>query len=420
MKRERERERERHCNSSSKIEQKSFLSSYNHSSELESEIAHLLLSCKYEPPTLGNKENVEIPKPKVSIIIPVYNSEQYLRECLNSLVNQTLREIEIICVYDKSTDKSLEILEEYRNNYENKIIILTSSEKMGPGGARNLGILESRADWIGFVDSDDIAAPDMFEKMYRMAIETECDIVQVHASIIDTTGKLTSIPADHWSSQLLELNNKVLTKTERELLFFEHSGALWTRLYRKIFLITNEIYFPQIIRWEDFSFDNLVRNYVSKIAFIPEILYNYRLNQSSITHTADFKSMKERIVGREYLIDEMIQRQLFRSQYHILVHIYLNSYLAISDMVCDEKNSQNKKSTRDLLKRRLLEIFPDCISDNSYRSHIPRWKNVLIYGYINFPDITTVIIRCWHVCIKLSIVQSHKTYLKRCKKVLGL
>lgn len=113
--------------------------------------------------------------PKVSIIIPVYNSEKYLHKCLDSVTNQTLKDIEIICINDGSTDNSLNILNEYASN--DKRFVVISQKNQGQAIARNNVLNIASGEYIGFVDSDDFVELDMFEKMYSLAIENNCDTI---------------------------------------------------------------------------------------------------------------------------------------------------------------------------------------------------------------------------------------------------
>lgn len=112
---------------------------------------------------------------KVSICVPVYNMEKYLKECIETLINQTLKEIEIIFVNDGSTDKSEKILEEYKNKYSN-IKVITQKNK-GLGDARNTGLENAIGEYVGFVDADDFVEYNMYERMYDEAKKQEADIV---------------------------------------------------------------------------------------------------------------------------------------------------------------------------------------------------------------------------------------------------
>ncbi len=131
--------------------------------------------------------------PKISVVIPVYNAEKYLRECLDSVVNQTLNDIEIICVNDGSTDNSLKILEEYTSQ-DNRIKII-NKENGGVHTARNIGMEKTKTcgDYTIFLDADDFFDLRMFEKLYNKAIETNCDIVACETYDYDDVTKEIAI-----------------------------------------------------------------------------------------------------------------------------------------------------------------------------------------------------------------------------------
>ena len=116
--------------------------------------------------------------PKVSIIVPVYNSGKYLKTCLDSLVNQTLKDIEIIAVDDCSTDNSLLILMDYAKKYNN-IKVYHNRENLGQGASRNRGLDVARGEYIGFVDSDDYIRYTMYEDMYKAAVNNRAPLVSV-------------------------------------------------------------------------------------------------------------------------------------------------------------------------------------------------------------------------------------------------
>ena len=113
-------------------------------------------------------------KPKISVIVPIYNTEKYLEKCLDTLVNQTLEDIEIILINDGSPDNSEKIVEKYIDKYQDKIVYY-KKENEGQGVARNYGIDIARGQFISFVDSDDYIDKTMFEKLYNKAIENKAD-----------------------------------------------------------------------------------------------------------------------------------------------------------------------------------------------------------------------------------------------------
>ena len=113
---------------------------------------------------------------KVSVIIPVYNVEDYLKECLDSVLSQTLKDIEVICVDDCSTDDSLKILQEYANN-DDRIKIIKNEKNSGQGFSRNEGIKKATGEYIGFVDSDDFIDLNLFEISFKKAKKLDLDVL---------------------------------------------------------------------------------------------------------------------------------------------------------------------------------------------------------------------------------------------------
>lgn len=114
--------------------------------------------------------------PKATVIIPVYNMEKYLRECLDSVVEQSFRDIEIICFNDASTDNSLSILEEYAAK-DSRIEVIDSKVNIKQGGGRNAGIRKASTDYVIFVDADDKISPSLVDTLYNTMLETKADIV---------------------------------------------------------------------------------------------------------------------------------------------------------------------------------------------------------------------------------------------------
>ena len=119
--------------------------------------------------------------PKITVIIPIYNAELYLERCIDSIVNQSFKDIELICVNDGSTDNSEQIIKKYQDNHNN--IILISKKNEGVSAARNIGLEKSNSDYIYFVDADDWLSPDCLESIYNAAISSQADIIYFNANI---------------------------------------------------------------------------------------------------------------------------------------------------------------------------------------------------------------------------------------------
>lgn len=206
-------------------------------------------------------------KPKISVIVPIYNVEEYLDKCLDSLVNQTLKDIEIILINDGSPDNSEKIVKKYIKEYGEKIIY-HKKENEGQGIARNYGIDLAKGEFISFVDSDDYIDKTMFEKLYNKYLEEKSDIV-------------TSIG-------FIEVKNGIETITKPNLdsddnfkkYILNNSGPV-AKIIKKEIITKNNLYFPKLRAYEDISVVPLWGIYSKKISIIDEPLYYYLIREGS-------------------------------------------------------------------------------------------------------------------------------------------
>lgn len=203
---------------------------------------------------------------KVSIIVPVYNVEKYLRKCLDSLINQTLKDIEIICINDGSTDKSLEILEEYKNR--DSRIILLNQENSGQSIARNNGIKKATGEYLGFVDPDDWVDLDYYEKLYNAASTNDTDIAV--GGIIRVTGIK--------KKKFLNFEKETLTDNTNlkfELCDVPEKSYVWNKIYKTEKMKEIGLEFEKGIFYEDCIFTPQALFYLGEIVTVPNIYYYY-------------------------------------------------------------------------------------------------------------------------------------------------
>ncbi len=211
--------------------------------------------------------------PKVSVIIPVYNVEQYLRECLDSVINQTLKEIEIICIDDGSTDSSLEILKEY-TKHDNRITIL-KQQNLRAGIARNAGLSVAKGEYLSFLDSDDFFELNMHEEMYNKAKENDVDIVMCNAYQYDDASKNLykfNLKYDASVKQFLVTRDDL-----SQSLYDIGNSASWNKLYRKDFIKQNSLYFQNLSSCNDIGFDWCARSVARNIFILPDYFVYYRV-----------------------------------------------------------------------------------------------------------------------------------------------
>lgn len=219
--------------------------------------------------------------PKVSVIVPVYNTEKYLNRCLDSLVTQTLEEIEVVAIDDGSTDKCSQILDEYQTKYPEKMKVV-HKENGGQASARNLALQLCEGEYIGFLDSDDFVKENMFEKMYSTACEKNADYVACGYTDITYEDDKEIVLQEYVAS-------KPAYRTED--LFFGALVSPFLHLYRREIMLESQVNFPEGYIYEDTAFYLNLIPYIKSIALIQEALA-VRVRHSNST-TTTFK--KERV-----------------------------------------------------------------------------------------------------------------------------
>lgn len=214
---------------------------------------------------------------KISVIIPCYNVEDKIEKCLDSLANQTYKDIEFIIINDGSTDKTLDIINKYMKTHKDKFKLITR-ENRGISASRNEGIDLATGEYIGFVDSDDYIEYDMYEKLYNKIKDTSADIVFCdYLEISEKSKKVIKKGKVNFEGNLL--NNPEL--------FTEIWYAPWNKLYKKE--LFDEIRFPINTKYEDLDTILKVFSKAKKIVKLDETLYNYVLNNNGQTFTIDEK-----------------------------------------------------------------------------------------------------------------------------------
>ena len=206
--------------------------------------------------------------PKVSIIVPVYNVEKYVDKCIQTLINQTLEDIEIIIVNDGSTDNSRNIIKEYEHTFPDKIKCY-DKENGGLSDARNYGMKFASGEYIAFLDSDDYVELNMYEKMYNKAIEDESDIVECDF-IWEYPNKKV-------------IDSGILYNSKKEMITYARVVA-WNKLIRKSIIDKAKIEYPKGLRYEDVEFFYKMVPYYNKVSFVKEPLVHYIQRDSSISN----------------------------------------------------------------------------------------------------------------------------------------
>ena len=213
---------------------------------------------------------------KVSVIIPVYNVEKYLRQCLDSVVNQTLKDIEIICINDGSTDSSYEILQEYAQKHNN-IIIIKNDVNKGQGYCKNIALQHVTGDYISFIDSDDFVSQNFLEEMLTSSLNNDSDIVM--CKFVYEDKKSHTFKCDL-------LKEKIYYKFFDKLSVI-NNGSCCDKFFKSEIIKKYNITFPESIYYEDNEF--LLKNvyYSNKLYVTNKCSYYYRYNPLSTTNKID-------------------------------------------------------------------------------------------------------------------------------------
>lgn len=250
--------------------------------------------------------------PVISVIVPVYNVQSFLQDCIDSLMNQSFSNYEVIFVNDASTDDSLKILRANETLYHNMKVI-DSPVNMRQGGARNLGIKQALGQWIAFVDSDDMVSRDFLNNMYD-AILDDTDVVFCQYSEIDEYFSYSDllkqdscrggIPLIIWNDEVKRLNNINLQDSDREILMVYPIGGVYCGLWKKDLIVSNDVWFPEGMRYEDNYWGAMIKAYIKKALFIEKVGYYYRINSMSTVHKRNAEYQFDRIkIENKLLLD---------------------------------------------------------------------------------------------------------------------
>ena len=228
---------------------------------------------------------------KISVVMPVFNSESYLKESIGSILSQSLKDIEIICVDDGSTDDSLNILNKYESNNENMKVI--SQINKGPGGARNTGLKYAKGEYVYFIDSDDILRLDSaLEELYRILKNNNLDLLIFPLLNYDNdTNEIFETKYFKMKDLYDSVGESIFTYKDISDILFSTCNSTCCKVYSKNFLLDNDISFPENLLFEANVFHFHVMLAAKKIYFYNKYLYLRRHREHSIITSADDRYM---------------------------------------------------------------------------------------------------------------------------------
>jgi len=215
--------------------------------------------------------------PRLSVVVPVYNVAPYLPECLDSLLNQSYHDLEILAVNDGSTDESLSILREYEEKAAGKLKVFTK-ENGGLSDARNAGLALARGEYVAFLDSDDFADPDLYEKLYDKAKEKNADMAASPIRYVWPDGKEKLVSSGVFDTE---------DEKEKKLLFTRFYPAVWNKIYRRSVLVESGVFFKKGATFEDVEFSHRLFPFFRSVAATDGAAVNYLQRENSITAKPD-------------------------------------------------------------------------------------------------------------------------------------
>lgn len=301
---------------------------------------------------------------KLSIIVPVYHmaGEGKLNDCMDSLIHQEglADDYEIIAVDDASPDDSFRILQEYEANFPGKVRAVRSPENRKQGGARNIGLSLAKGEWIGFMDADDWAAPDMYAKLLRRAEETGADVVGCQYHITgERSMRIGKIIVNNTPEQTGVLN------TERYRKLVLKPGSMVIKIYQKSVIDKFALRFPEHMFYEDNAAAPLWLLRFRHFELVDEPLYYYYQHETSTVHTITEERCRNRMDTAELMIRECREQGFFETykpelEARFTQIYYVNTLFSYMAGIRLPKLSFLKE-----LKRGMQEWFP-AFRDNPY------------------------------------------------------
>ena len=290
----------------------------------------------------------------LSVIIPVYNVENYLRECLDSVINQTLKDIEIICVDDGSTDNSLEILKEYAAK-DKRITLLTQTNQK-QGAARNNALNIAKGEYVMFVDSDDYVDLSACEKLYSRCRELDLDMLSYGGTNFDNDTR-ESLPSPYYEFKYLpaDWDEEVFNYKDCISFLTKMAVTTWLTIYKRSFLKKNNIFFPEKLYFEDNVFFIKAVTQADRISIDRASYYHRRIHQSQTTQNWDKHF-------NDYLAITDILLSWIKEHKNDLLSAYTESYLRTALNFYDKFSFKEKEiyyeNLRELVERYTTAFSP--------------------------------------------------------------
>lgn len=324
----------------------------------------------------------------LSVIIPVYNAEKYIRKCLESLLAQTLKGIEIIVVDDKGPDRSMDVVRQIKETHPRgqAITLLEMNHNSGAAAARNYGLQHTKGDYVAFVDSDDWCEPNMYESLYSKAKADDCDWCYGHAIKEYPDGRKAILKQPDMSSGML-------TPKIRKEMLSRFVAYFWTSIYKRDFLIQNKIQFPLYRFSEDSFFVWMVVMHAQRFAVVNKTFYHYIVQPNSVSNLYDGTKHQQKVEVFSLLINDLRDKQQYFPYKAELDYLYIKKGLFIPLCICAIYAHESPSKQLDAIFHSAKLLIPD-YKDNAYlRKNAP--LRILLFIAKKIPRLFRTIMRMY-------------------------
>lgn len=320
---------------------------------------------------------------KISIIIPCYNVESYLDRCFESLKHQTLgfEQVELIFVNDASTDGTLDKLTALESRYPENIIVINFTENRRQGTARNVALEYASAPYIGYVDSDDWVEHSMFEKMITAIEKYDCDFVECRWDLARDEKHKSSVKK-LGRPGYLDLSS---TPTKQEFIGVQIGlTALWNKVFKKSFLIENDIFCPEQIRYEDIFFCYLAFLYAKSYYRIDETLYHYFVNPTGTVQSRSQEYQFDKMDIALGFLQTCKERGLMKQYKDAIEWMFLEKYYVYMLWEVFKEFPERSYPCYLQMKETIYELVPD-YKINPYRSFEGNEFDHVMLNLLDYP-----------------------------------
>lgn len=284
---------------------------------------------------------------KVSVIVPAYNTENYIKDCIESLIHQTLEELEVIIVDDGSKDRTLQVLKAYEEKHPQRVKVL-HKENGGQASARNLALQHAKGEYLGFVDSDDWVDLKMYELMYEKAVEENADIV--------VCDMIRHYPDKTLYNDYTNVSNKI-----------KFANSSCNKIFRREF--AQDITFPEGLWYEDFEYSTKQILKTDLISVVHEGLYQYNCRDGSTMNNSNAQKNKDILTVLDH-VTTFVEQNGWEEKYRKeLEYLYIEHVLHTTINRLEEQDNKEKREVINYIRKEVTKKYPHFYKSEDFQEY---------------------------------------------------